>query len=457
MRLLDQHWRRAGAATALAACAWAPAWAQGDAAASLERQVDEAFRQTLQQPQETTALARYARLLVQSGNYEGGIAALERLLLEPGAAPQLRLEVAFLYFRLGSYAMAQAQVEQALADARLQGEQRAAAENLLQEVRKRNQRNQFAGSFSAGIRHQSNPAYRTDQAQVFAGGVLVPVAPDQRPRSDNDLSAGLRVQHAYDLETQNSAAIASTAEAYLLDYRSAKGSTLVANPTTPYDLTVLAATTGVRFKPAPVSLQGLTLRPHILLSYLAAQRHDYLSTVGLGLDVSYRPSEFTLFEVTIDGQRREFDNRIDVPLASVYDGRLFNVWARLHHEVRPGHVVSGEYAYRNNRTGAAAFDYDTNELRFSYAVAYKAPVGPGSWVTTLWVGGLQRDYGGPDSSIHPTIVREDRERRFGISQTIPLARQWSALLTWDRIRSNSTLPNFDFSNTSFYAGVLRTF
>jgi hypothetical protein len=457
VRLLEQTWRRLGAATALAASAWAPAWAQGNTPAQLERQVEEAFRATLQQPEDAAALARYARLLVQSGNYESGIAALERLLLEPNAAPQLRLEVALLYFRLESYAMAETQAQLALADQRLQGQERATAENLVREVQRRTQRNQFSGAFSAGLRHQTNPAYRSDQAMVMAGGVLVPLPPSQRPSSDNDLSAGVRVQHAYDLETQNSAAIVSTAEAYLVDYRSAKGSTLVANPTTPYDLTVLAATSGVRFKPAPASLQGLTLRPHVLLSYLAAQRHDYYRSAGVGLDVSYRPSEFTLFELTIDGQKREFDERIDVPLASVYDARLFNLWARVHHELRPGHVVSADYAYRRNNTGAAAFDYTTNEVRFSYALAYRAPVGSGNWVTTLWAGALQRDYGGVDATIHPTIVREDRERRLGISQVIPFAARWSALLTLDRVRNNSSLPNFDYANTSFYAGVQRTF
>ena len=68
------------------------------------------------------------------------------------------------------------------------------------------------------------------------------------------LPDGMSLQHVYDLDRQNSAAIASTFGAYLVDYRSASGRQLQASPTKPYDLVLVDVTTGLRFKPAPGKL-----------------------------------------------------------------------------------------------------------------------------------------------------------------------------------------------------------
>lgn len=114
--------RRFSAVFALFACAHASA--QTDATQTLERQSDEAFRQVLQQPQNLSLWSSYSQLLVRQGNYEGGIAALERLLLEPDASPSLRVEIGVLYYRLASYSMSEAMLRKALEDARLPGDQR---------------------------------------------------------------------------------------------------------------------------------------------------------------------------------------------------------------------------------------------------------------------------------------------------------------------------------------------
>lgn len=72
---------------------------------ALDRQVDEAFRQVLKTPANQETGLQYARLLIATGNYEGGVAALERLLLNADPQPAIRVELAVLYYRLGSYQM----------------------------------------------------------------------------------------------------------------------------------------------------------------------------------------------------------------------------------------------------------------------------------------------------------------------------------------------------------------
>lgn len=449
---------RHAVAALLGALAAAAAHAQVDASGSASRQAEDTFRQSMQQPQDTALLIRHARALAAEGNFEGGIAALERLLLEPATHPALVVEVAQYYWRLGSYGMSEQLLQRALADSRLAGEQRLAAERLMREVRKRNQRNQFAGAAVLGLRHQTNPAYRTYESLVLAGGVPTAPAANQRPGSDWDWSLGVQARHEYDLDLQNSATIASTLVAYLVDYHSASGSTLVATPSDPYDLGLLDATVGVRFKPSPAGAPSLTLRPHVALTYLAAQWNSYLRNAGVGLDVGYEPGDTTKFMLTLDSVNRNFSDRIDVPNASALDGRLSSVRLRGAHEWRPSHWVAGEYAYRRNSTGADFYDYDSHEARASYTIAYPSPVpGLGHWSSTLWAGFVRRGYDAADPAVSALVVRSDTERRFGLQQIIGFADQWSLVLALEHVRIGSNLPNFRIRNTSVFAGVSRTF
>ena len=445
-----------GGTLALAFCT--SAIAQTAAQALMERQSQDAFRQLLDQPEDLSLWSNYAQLLVKAGNYEGGIAAMERLLLDPGTGPGVRLEVAALYFRLGSYAMAETMVRTALADSRLQGEQRALAVALLADAMKRNQRSQLSGSFAFGLRHQTNPTYRTDRSEVFSAGVLGPLADSQRPDADNDINLGLRIQHLYDLDLQNSASIASTFGAALVDYRSSSGRRLEAGLNRPHDLQVLDFTTGLQFKPFPGSVSGLTLRPHILLSSLVAQRHQFMRSHGVGLDLAWRPNERTLLEMTLDGQDRDFANRVDITDANLLEGRLYGLRARVSREVVPGQVVTGEVVLRRNRTERDFYDYDSQEVRITYAVSYASPIAKGGWWTTaFWLGALRRSYDAPYTAVSAIETRKDRELRFGVSHTMPITPAWSLMFMADHSRNSAKLPNYRYKNTSVSGAVVRTF
>ncbi len=402
---------------------------------------------------------RYARLLVQSGNYEGAVAALERLLINPQAAPSVRLDIAVLYYRMGSYAMAEAMLHDALQDRRLTPEQQALARKLLGDAQRRNQVSQIDGSVLLALRHQSNPTYRTADANVYSAGALGPLAPADRPQSDADATLGLRLAHVYDLQMQNYASVVSTLGAYWVDYRSSSGSRLQANPANAADLLSLEVTSGLRFRPLPVQAAGLSVRPHVLASQVAARQHHYLRSHGLGLDVSYQHSEYTLAELTIDSQQRSFANRIDLTDSQFIGGRLSSLRARLTHELAPGRVLVGELAARRNDTARDYYDFDTLEARVSYSFSYANPfVAAGRALTTsLTLSAVDRRYGAADPAIKAGTTRHDKEWRLGLHQSVPLSDAWAALLVVERARSRSSLPNFNYNNTAISGALLYRF
>lgn len=445
---------RFSAVLALFACAHAAA--QTDTAQAMERQSDEAFRQVLQQPQNLSLWSSYSQLLVRQGNYEGGIAALERLLLEPDASPSLRVEIGVLYYRLASYSMSEAMLRKALEDGRLPDDHRALANALLADIAKRSQVSQLSGAFTFGLRHQSNPMYRTDSSQVIVGGVPVPYA--QSRESNTDVNLGLRLRHFYDLEKQNSAGIQSSFGAYLTNYSSSAGSQVVANPTKPYDLVVLDLSTGLQFKPLPADLSNLTIRPHVLWSNVLAQGKQYFDTYGLGLDASWIVSERTLVDATVDSQQRTFAGRIDVPDAGLLSGRMDSLRARWTHELAPGQVVSADYAMRRNHTGRSYYDFDSHEILLTYSVSYASPVsGGGNWTTSLYGSALRRTYGGADPAVSAAITRRDSESRLGITQRIPVTPVWSLLFVLEEARNNANIANFNYKNTTLSGTIVRSF
>lgn len=432
--------------------------AQSGAATPLERQTEEAFRQVQQQPQDLSGWSAYSRLLIEGGNYEGAIAALERLLLEPNANPAIRVQIAQMYFRLGSYQAAETTAREALADDKLPNDQREAAQNLAVLAAKRNQTNQLSGAIILGFRKQTNPTYRTNNTQVLAGGVLVAQPAGLNPQADTDVSAGLSLQHVFDLGAQNSASIVSGFNAYLVNYRSAAGSQLVANPTKPYDLQLLDLNTGLRFKPLPGAVDGLTVRPHLLVSTVVAQGNAYFSSKGLGVDVNWQPDEKTFYEFTLDTQRRDFANRIDVSTANLISGSLGGLRIRARREVAPGQRVVGEYAFRRSSTARAFYDYTSQELRGTYSISYASPSKNGSyWTSAVWVGALQRNYRAADPAVSATTSRRDNEWRVGFSQNVPIIPAWAMTVNLEHWRNQPNLPNFQYKNTSLSVTVAYSF
>lgn len=427
---------------------------------AIDSQVNEAFRQVLKDPSDQDAGQRYARLLISAGNYEGGIAALERQLLSPDPHPSIRLELGVLYYRLGSYQMSESLLQQALSDTRLSDEQRAVAERLLRDVSARNQPSQLSGSIMVGLRRQTNPSARSEADQVYSAGALVPLLPGFKPKADNDLQLTARLDHRYDLGWQNEATLVSSFTGQIVNFQSSSGRQLRANQEQPYNLAWAEFTTGVRFKPSAASLPGWYIRPYLILTELAAQGHRYLSNQGLGLESEYRISEKTLTSAIYEYRDYKYSERIDIPNAAQLAGPDNHLRFQLAHELAAGHFISATLGLRKHQTGRDYYDYDGQELRLTYSTSFASPISGtvGSyWHSALWTGVASRKYGGPDPSIHSGITRKDDDWRVGASLSIPISSDWSLLMQLEQARTHSNIPNYQSKNTSSLGALVYRF
>lgn len=116
----------------------------------LEKQYDAAFQEMLRKPADLDILFRFATLATQTGDLEGAISALERMLLINPQLPRVRLELGVLYYRLGSYEVARTYLDTVLKSAALPPEVRSKAEQFLAEIESKQCPSHFSGEVFFG-------------------------------------------------------------------------------------------------------------------------------------------------------------------------------------------------------------------------------------------------------------------------------------------------------------------
>ncbi len=432
-----------------------PAFAQSTSTPS-QSEIDQIFRSVLDNPASINIRTKYATLLVQSGNYEGGIAALESLLLLPDAPANIRLELAVLYYRLGSYAISQAYLQEALSDSRLDAKQKEGAQALLGDVIERNKKSRLSGMVMLGIRTQSNPTGATDNGTILSQGLSVLRGPDYAPKSDTDLHAWALLDHVFDLDAQNEAAITTTLMGYANHYESVNSYATQVGYAKPYDMTIVVGNTGVRFKPMPASQQGWTLRPHLLFGGATANGKSYFNTGGWGLGTEYRLSERLAYGGTYENSRQVYFARDDMTNAPALGGSRQYLRANATLETGANRFLLTEIGFQDYDGNIASSGYRGAELRFSYVLGYPSPVSASAlpWAITFNASAAQRDYRAPDPQVSPLLTRQDTEWRVGLINVAPVTRDMAVQLQLEYTSINSNISNFSSTNRSGTLGVI---
>lgn len=109
----------------------APRTGPTNPAGELDREYDAAFQEMLKKPADLDVLFKFATIATKTGDLEGAISALERMLLIDANLPRVRLELGVLYYRLGSYEVARTYLEGALKSPNLPPDVRSRAEQFM--------------------------------------------------------------------------------------------------------------------------------------------------------------------------------------------------------------------------------------------------------------------------------------------------------------------------------------
>lgn len=424
-------------------------------------QINEAFSDVLRNPASVPVGQKYARLLVESGNFEGGIAALERLLLDPAADPAIRLELSVLYYRVGSYAAAESYARAALADPRLSGEFRKSAEQLLKDLEARNAKGgRFDGTVSTGLRFQTNPTASPESGTQMQSGSRVPVPYASRRQSDLDAFFSANAHHELDLETQNSATLVSNGTLFANRFRRAAHYDTDTAKTDPQDVAVVNANSGIQFQPDPVGMPNLTIRPFVGVGGLLLSGRPYMGSLGGGLEGDLRLNGgATLLGVAYDIRRTSYAQRADISESRAQSGYEQSLEFRMTQEVDALQLVTASVGLRDHNAGRDYFAYEGIDGRVTYALRYADPqFGTGGlWGTSFSVGPSLRRYDGADAAVDRSKTREDVEWRFGATQVFPVSDWGSLMFAVEYTTVDSNLSNYSYNNLTGMSSIIWSF
>lgn len=417
-------------------------------------EVDRAFRDVLANASSMEARSKYATLLVNSGNFEGGIAALEGLLLMPDAPARIRVELGVLYYRLGSYAISESYLRAAIEDPRLEPALKTQAESLLRDVVQRNKTSRISGTLMLGVRGQSNPTSATNNTQIYYLGLPVARGNDAGPKSDTDTHVWGELNHELDLDKQNEATLVSSLVGYASHYNSVNSYTKQLGYSKSYDLTILAGTTGIRFR--PMAETELLIRPHLIAGEVMANGSAHFTNNGFGLDGDYRTSESVAWSGAYENTKLVFSSREDMPNVALQGGtrQIARITAAI--ETSPGRFVITELGYTDMDGNAQYSAYREPHLQMSYLFSYAPLVGSSAlpWTTTVSLNVSRKEFRGPDPIAQPFTARVDTGLRASLVNNMPLSRDLSLQLELEYSDTSSNIPNFTSTNTSGTVAVI---
>ena len=173
----------------------------------LQKQYDDAFQEMLRQPADLDVLFKFATLASQTGDLEGAISALERMLLINANLPRVRLELGVLYYRLKSYEVAREYLQGALKSPNVPPEVRTRAEQFLAQIESQQQASHFHGELFLGMRYQSNANLGPATSSVRLFGQVANLNQAAVGTSDWGAVSTVQLRHTYDFGTQDKATL----------------------------------------------------------------------------------------------------------------------------------------------------------------------------------------------------------------------------------------------------------
>jgi len=416
--------------------------------AALDEAYNKAFQDLFGDPGNLDKSFRFAELAVQKGNYEAAITSLERMLLVNPDLPRVRLELGVLYFRIGSYQISRTYLQRVKESPNVPPEVLARVETFLEEIDKRLTRSVFSGSIFTGGRYTTNANAGPTSTSVLAAGNAANLGDQFTRQSDYNLFGTVTVDHKYDLQTQRQEFVESSGTFYASEQKDEKQ----------LDIMLGEVSTGIRFPILMDSLEGATMKPYIVGSSIFLQDGRYLTSYGLGMNVTLPWHKRLSTNGTLEFREESFRNDSNRPTASQQSGEETSLRLTTSYLLNERTQLLGQLGVLNQNARTKFNAY--GEKMIGGGVARVVPL-DGIWekpVTVALTG--QRvisDYRGPNAAVDPNNTRFDKEWRLTLIGSLPLGEDWTAIANVQRNIVDSNQPNFEYNATSVSVGLQYQF
>lgn len=429
-----------------------PAIAQQTQAVSpeLEAEYDAAFQDMLQKPSDLDVLFKFATIASKTGDLEGAISALERMLLVDPDLPRVRLELGVLYYRLGSFEVARSYFEVTLKSASLTPDVKARAEQFLAESEKRLTRSRFTGEIFAGMRYQSNANLGPPTSSVRLFGQTANLNQAALGTADWGAVTSGFLRHIYDLGQNNPAQL----ETQLSGYLNRQFQIQAAN------VSILDLTSGPRFKAFNGIFEDVTLKPFGTVGYIWVNDVPYYGSFGSGLEVGTLLSDKLRNTTNFVWRRQMYQNTWYIPTNNQFTGVEYSANSTFQYAVNEAVMLYANGNLQRYQTDSTPWqNYMLYGVGGGMSFSFTDPLFKSQmpWSISLFGNVQWWYYDQPDAVVDPTVTRQQTDTILNLTLSIPFDQRTMFTVSGGRFVRSSDIPNYAFTNNSALIGVTWRF
>jgi hypothetical protein len=424
------------------------AFAQGpvNATPEQEREYEAAFQEMLRKPADLDVLFKFATIATRTGDYEGAISALERMLLVNPDLPRVRLELAVLYYRLGSFEVSRTYLEAVLATPGIPPEMRARAEQYLAEVEKRQNRSRFVAEVFGGVRYQSNANLGPPTSSVRLFGQTANLNQSAVGSADWGVVSSGFVRHIYDLGGQDKGAL----ETQLTGYANRQFQISQAN------VSILDLTSGPRFQAFQGIFEDVTVKPLMSLGYIWVNDVPYYGSYGSGVEVGALMSDRLRNTTNFVYRRLLYQDSWYLPFNSLYTGNEYSANTTFMFNLTEViQLFANANVQRYMTDNSPQYNYTLGGVGAGMQFRFADPLFKSDlpWSIALSANLQWWGYDQPDPVVDPTVTRYQNDVILNITLAVPFDERTTMTISGGRFVRSANIPNYDFVNNSFLMGV----
>ncbi len=409
----------------------------------------ELFTQTFRDPANLDVIFNYAETSARLGDNEAAVEALERMLLFNPNLPTVDVELGVLYYRLGSFKVAQAYLDKARAQ-NPSPDVQARIDEYTAKIAETEQASGFSGSFSVGTQYQTdaNVGPGSPLLQSPVGAVLL--NNQYVKHDDTNFFATGSFLYSYDLGTQHGDAIEVTGLGFGNHYL--KFNRL--------DIDLGEVTAGPRLRYTDLDfgpLQSVSLKPYAIVDEVGLGERQYFFAYGSGFEASAVLWDDLTVKAIYEFRQKNFTNAPDRPLSRGLNGNDNLVSLGLTKPITANSQLMGEFGYLDQSTRLGYYTNNTYLVSAGYHIRYNDPSRLLNlpWETVVFGSRAWSIYAAPDpccntsgTPVFSPSARDDRHWRFGITQSFQLTGNMAVVAQLQRDIVSSNLSIYGYTSDS---------
>ena len=416
------------------------------AASDAEQQYDAAFQEMLRKPADLEVLFKFATVAGQTGDLEGAVSALERMLLIDPNLPRVRLELGVLYYRMGSFEMSRTYLDSALKSPSLPSDVRSKAEQFLAEIEKRMSPSQFSGEVFLGFRYQSNANLGPSTSSVRLFGDVANLNQSATGQSDWGVVSSTVFRHTYDLGLQDK----SVMETQLTAYANRQFQIAAAN------VSILDLTTGPRFQAFQGIFEDVSIKPFFTGGYIWVNDTPFYGAFGAGLEAGVLLSDRLRNTSLFVWRRQIHPNTWYIPTNNQFDGVEYSGNTTFSFQLNNLVMLFANGATQRFETDQTPWqNYQLWGIGGGMAFRFADPLFKSElpWTITLSLNQQWWLYDAPDVTVDPTMVRQQMDTILNLVLAVPFDDRTTFSVSGGRFSRAANIVNYEFVNNSIMFGV----